>query len=108
MIPTLVRFRGATGQGIGGGLVGLARGSLVGIAAVPTIVGTGCGFLSCVVARTFNGLCKDPLPNYFVTRWLRRRWGAGTWPWDRLSYGEFTAYGLGLGTTVGLFWWLIS
>jgi hypothetical protein len=80
--------------------------SLVDTAGPPAILGTGGGFLGCAVARTLNRLCADPLPNNPAARILRR-WGAGTWPWEQLSWGEFITYGTGLGTAVGIFWWLL-
>jgi hypothetical protein len=85
----------------------MPKPSLVDTVGPPAIVGTVAGFLSCALARTLNRLCADPLPDNAVARGLRG-WGAGTWPRERLQWGEFGGYAVGLGTTVGAFWWLIS
>jgi hypothetical protein len=81
--------------------------SVTNTAGPPGIVGTVAGFLACVTARTLNRLFADPLPQNWLAD-LMRLWGAGTWPIERLTYGEFTAYGGGLGFTAGLLWFLIS
>jgi hypothetical protein len=85
----------------------MAKPSIIDTAGPPGILGTMAGFVSCAIARTLNRLCADPLPNNAVARILRR-WGAGTWPWERLAWGEFTAYAAGLAATIAAFWWLIS
>jgi len=85
----------------------MSQPSLVDTAGPPALLGTVAGFLSCALARTLNRLCADPLPANPIAHWLRG-WGAGTWPPARLAYGEFTAYATGLGTSVGVLWWLIG
>jgi hypothetical protein len=74
--------------------------------APPGIVGTAAGFLACAAARTLNTFLADPLPDNRVARYLRNSHGCGLWKLEDLSYGEFIAYGTGLGTVVGLVVWL--
>ena len=64
--------------------------------------GTLAGFWGCVWFRILNRLCRTVNPHRGLRRCLFRRFGLGAWSRDKLLFGEWTAFGLGVGLMVGL------
>lgn len=82
----------------------VARKPLEAVFGVCGGTGTLAGFWGCVWFRILNVLCRPTRekPPRGLRRWLFWRFGLGGWTRDKLLFGEWTAFGLGVGLTVGL------